>query len=145
MHQVKFKLLRQGARLPAKAHASDAGFDLTAPEAVKLIPGVPTKVPLGISCDLGPSIWGQIAPRSGLGLRGVTVLGGVVDGGFRDEVVAILLLEADRKLGQEALILPAGSRVAQLILHPLMLAAAVEVSDLEDSDRGANGLGSTGQ
>lgn len=109
-----------------------------APEEVRLKPNRVCAVPLGITV-VGPEDWWfQIAPRSGLAARGLMVLGGVVDPGFRGELVALLgwMAPADA----EVWVLPAGSRIAQLLPHQ-------RPSGIEDEgsrERGERGLGSSG-
>lgn len=96
---------------------------------------MPTRMYRG---DVGWDWWFQIAPRSGLAARGLMVLGGVVDPGFRGELVALLgwMAPADA----EVWVLPAGSRIAQLLPHQ-------RPSGIEDEgsrERGERGLGSSG-
>ena len=97
-------------------------------------------VKTGISIAIPPGYYGRIAPRSGLAIkRGIDVLAGVVDSGYRGEVGVVLqnLSEHDFPFSQ-------GERVAQLILEQCNTIGWVEVEELEDSVRSDGGFGSTG-
>jgi dUTP pyrophosphatase len=83
-----------------------------------------------------------VRPRSGLARRsGVTVLNapGTVDADYRGEVVVLLV-----NLGEEPVAIEPGERIAQLVVAPVARAEVVEVAELEPSERGAGGFGSTG-
>jgi len=143
--QVPVRLLSETARLPAKAHEDDAAFDLYADEAMQLAPGARAAVPTGIALALPAGTCGLVLPRSGLAARhGVTVLNapGLIDPGYRGEVMAILL-NTD---AHEPFAIERGDRVAQLLIvrgEPASLSAVD--ADLQETARGAGGLGSTGR
>ena len=131
------------ARLPTRAHPGDAGLDLHALDAVTLEPGRRASVATGIAVQIPAGQAGLILPRSGLAARhGISVVNapGLIDSGYRGELT-VLLLNTDR---DERVVLPAGARIAQLVLIAVQLPEAVEVGSLEDSARGAGGFGSTG-
>lgn len=128
--------------LPRRVHRDDAGLDLRAREPVHLAPGERAVVPTGVALAIPAGHAGWVTPRSGLAARhGVTVLNapGLVDPGYRGEVKVILV-----NLGTEAVELPRGARIAQLVVTAAARVELVEVDELEGTDRGPSGFGSTG-
>lgn len=129
---------------PAYQTEGSAGADLSAALAgpVTIEPGHRALVPTGFSLAIPRGFEGQIRPRSGLALRhGVTVLNapGTVDSDYRGEVKVLLV-----NLGHEAFVVRPGDRIAQLIVAPVVRARFEVVEQLDDTDRGAGGYGSTG-
>jgi len=136
----------EGLPLPAYETAQAAGMDLRAavPEDEPLVlhPGSRFPVPTGLAFALPPGFEGQVRPRSGLAFKsGVTCLNtpGTVDADYRGEVKVILI-----NLGEEAVTIRRGDRIAQLIVAPVVQAQWAEVESLEETARGAGGFGSTG-
>ncbi len=139
---MRVRRIRGDAVLPAYARVADAGMDLAACEAVTLAPGAYAAVPTGLAIELPPGTEGQVRPRSGLAARhGVTVLNapGTIDAGYRGEVRVLLVNH-----GREAVCLPAGSRIAQLLVKPVCHVTVTEVDALSVTERGEGGFGSTG-
>ena len=100
-------------------------------------------VPTGFAFEIPPHLYGQIAPRSGLAVKmGLDVLAGVIDADYRGEVNVVLINH-----GEEALMIPAGERIAQLLLKPICTSdyVCVEIDELAESSRGEGGFGSTGE
>lgn len=142
MLQIKFVKLREGAHIPQKAHEDDAGFDLYASEDFLLKAHGFGCVPTAVSIELPHGTEAQVRPRSGLAARhGVTVLNapGTIDAGYRGEVKVILINHGDADYE-----ITAGMRIAQLVISSVISAEFIEVSSLEDSDRGEGGFGSSG-
>jgi dUTP pyrophosphatase len=135
--------LRPEAMLPGRAHPWDAGLDLGAAEDVVVPAGGRAAVPTGLAVAIPPGWAGLVVPRSGLARRhGVTVTNapGLVDAGYRGEVMVLLTNHGDADHP-----VAAGDRVAQLVLVPVWTGDVVETADLPASDgRGAGGFGSTG-
>jgi len=136
----------EGLPLPAYETAQAAGMDLRAavPEDEPLVlhPGSRFPVPTGLAFALPPGFEGQVRPRSGLAFKsGVTCLNtpGTADADYRGEVKVILI-----NLGEEAVTIRRGDRIAQLIVAPVVQARWAEVDSLEETARGAGGFGSTG-
>lgn len=129
---------------PVRAHPGDAGLDLPAAEGVLLPPGGRAAVPTGWAVAIPAGMAGLVVPRSGAALRqGLTVANapGLIDAGYRGELTVILV-----NLGVEPVDIAVGDRIAQLVLVPVALGAAVEVDELPGSDgRGDGGFGSTGR
>lgn len=142
MLQIKFVKLRESAHIPQKAHEDDAGFDLYASEDFLLKAHGFGCVPTAVSIELPHGTEAQVRPRSGLAARhGVTVLNapGTIDAGYRGEVKVILINHGDADFE-----ITAGMRIAQLVISSVISAEFIEVSSLEDSDRGEGGFGSSG-
>ena len=142
--RLRYALVREGARVPTRAHAGDAGLDLYAAEATEVPPGGRASVPTGVALALEEGHAGLVLPRSGLAARhGLTLANapGLIDSGYRGEV-KVLLLNTDPTAPFG--VVP-GDRIAQLLLvrheEPLL----EEVDDLGHSARGAGGFGSTGR
>ncbi len=149
MHaDIKVRRLAHNPDLPLPAYETEgaAGMDLRAavPQdaPVTIRPGAPALVPTGLSIAVPPGYEAQIRPRSGLALKkGVTCLNtpGTVDSDYRGEVQVILA-----NLGEEDFVIRRGDRIAQMVICPYLRAWWREVSDLEETARGAGGFGSTG-
>lgn len=125
--------------LPTRSHITDAGMDLYAPKPVVLPAGGLVKVHLDIAVQLPVSTYGKIEGRSSLAARGVDVLGGVVDEGYRGEIAVVLKNNSDFRLEFNR-----GDRIAQLIVQPYIAVTPELVDELDDTERGAGGFGSTG-
>jgi dUTP pyrophosphatase len=129
--------------LPSYATSGAAGLDLRADAPVSLAPGERALVPTGLSIAIPPGYEGQVRPRSGLALRdGVTCLNspGTIDSDYRGEVGVILA-----NLGQRAVSLSRGDRIAQLVIARAERAEPVEAAALPETGRGGGGFGHTGR
>ena len=147
--RVGLKWLAHGAglSLPRQQTAGAAGLDLAAAigvdETVTIAPGDYAMVPTGLVIALPEGYEAQIRPRSGLAARhGVTVLNspGTVDADYRGEVKILLVNH-----GREPFSLRRGERVAQMVVAPVSAVELVEVDELDATERGAGGHGSTGR
>ena len=147
--RVGLKWLAHGAglSLPRQQTAGAAGLDLAATigvdETVTIAPGDYAMVPTGLVIALPEGYEAQIRPRSGLAARhGVTVLNspGTVDADYRGEVKILLVNH-----GREPFSLRRGERVAQMVVAPVSAVELVEVDELDATERGAGGHGSTGR
>ncbi len=135
--------IRDDAVLPTRAHAGDAGLDLTACETVRIGAGERAIVGTGIAVAIPDDHAGLVVPRSGLALRsGLSIVNtpGVIDTGYRGEV-RVILLNTDR---ERPFTVEAGMRIAQLLVVPAVAVDVIEVSELTLSARGEGGFGSTG-
>lgn len=142
---LAIKVLDERAVVPQRAHAGDAGLDLSILEAVAIEPGSRARVGTGLAIAVPSGYAGFVVPRSGLAARlGLSVVNtpGIIDAGYRGEL-QLLLLNTDR---EQVIELAAGERVAQLLIMPVALSAVVTVEELPDAGdaRGAGGYGSTG-
>jgi dUTP pyrophosphatase len=142
--ELRFRRLRDEARLPSAAHAGDAGLDLHAAERLALGPaGGRGSVGTGLAVEIPPGYAGLVLPRSGLAAKhGIALVNapGLIDSGYRGEL-RVLLLNTDP--GEPFEIEP-GDRVAQLLIVPFVEADPVEAEELSSSERGAGGFGSSG-
>lgn len=140
--QLQVKKLAPEAQLPTRAHDTDAGFDLYSPIGVNISVGATVTIPTKLAISLPENTVGLIYPRSSLGTRHGIVLAntvGVIDSGYRGEIMLVVTNHGDRPYT-----IHTGDRVAQLIVTPHYAPDVIEVADLEASDRGTGGFGSTG-
>ena len=132
--------LHPDATLPTQGAPFDAGYDLTSVEPKKIPPMGRTVVPTGISMEIPEGFYGRVAPRSGLAVKkGIDVLAGVIDSGYRNEIGVVLI-----NLGGSLVTLPAGTRIAQIIIEKCHEIEWNDVEELAGSNRGQRGFGSTG-
>jgi dUTP pyrophosphatase len=141
--EIKFVLLHELAEPPGYAHPGDAGADLSCVEGVTLAPGERALVPTGLAIALPEGYVGLVHPRSGLAFNhgiGIVNTPGTIDSGYRGEL-KICLINLDKT---ETVQLPAGSRIAQLVIQKVSTAQFIQVSALEITPRNDQGFGSTG-
>jgi dUTP pyrophosphatase len=143
---VRVRRLPHGADLPLPAYqtADSAGMDLLAAigEDVVLAPGERKLIPTGLAIALPPGYEAQVRPRSGLALRnGITQLNtpGTIDADYRGEIGVILINH-----GAEPFTVTRGMRIAQMVVAPVIQARWNEVTELDETERGSGGFGSTG-
>jgi dUTP pyrophosphatase len=138
--KLKVKKLNHNARLPVRGSARAAGYDLFA-AATKIIPRKGKEVVttnLAIAVPLG--YYGRVAPRSGLTVKNFIDVGaGVIDEDYRGPVDVVLFNFSD-----EDFMVTEGDRIAQLLLEKIATPEVEEVTDLDETVRGAGGFGSTG-
>ena len=130
------------AVIPERAHPGDAGLDLVSDEGIPIRPGGHALVGTGISIALPAGTVGLVCPRSGLAAkRQITVLNapGIVEENYRGEVTVILVNHSD-----ESFRVRPGERIAQLVITPYVAPAVEVVTELDDTDRGEGGCGSSG-
>lgn len=142
--KVEVKRLPHGAGLPLPVYATTgaAGMDVVSAEDVVIAPGARHAVATGLALAIPADYEIQVRPRSGLALKhGITVPNtpGTIDSDYRGELKVILI-----NLGAESFTIARGDRVAQLVLAPVVQAAWNEVEELDATERGAGGFGSTG-
>lgn len=128
------------AVLPRKGHADDLGWDLCALETVEIPAGQLGRIQTGIAFEFPAGVGGFVKDRSSWALRGLHTLAGVIDPGYRGELVVVVA-----NLGPDTLRIKAGERCAQLVLIGLQPARLEERGELAASDRGSGGFGSTGR
>lgn len=141
--EVKLTVLHPGACIPSYAHHNDAGADLTSVESITLEPGQRGLVHTGIAIALPDNLVALVHPRSGLALKhgiGMVNAPGTIDAGYRGEIM-VLLINHDQ---QSAVTLPAGTRIAQLVIQEVLQPTFTLVDELPDSVRATGGFGSTG-
>ena len=139
---LRFRKVHPDAVLPAYAHPSDAGMDVRSVEDLVIAPGKRALVHPGLVMLLPPKYEAQVRPRSGLALKsGVTVLNtpGTIDSGYRGEVGVILA-----NFGEADFQVKTGDKIAQIVIAPVTQPEIVETTEVDETDRGAGGFGSTG-
>ena len=130
--------------MPAYQTERAAGLDLSAAitESKRLDPGQRALVPTGLALAIPDGYEGQVRPRSGLALKhGISIVNspGTIDADYRGMVQVLLI-----NLGQEPYLIEPLSRIAQLVICPVVQAELELVSALDETTRGAGGYGSTG-
>jgi dUTP pyrophosphatase len=145
--EVHLRRLPHGADLPLPGYATPgaAGMDLLAAidTPVTIAPSGRALIPTGIAIALPTGFELQIRPRSGLALKhGITLPNtpGTIDEDYRGEIQVIML-----NAGEEAFTITRGMRIAQAVLAPVIHASWTEVENLDETQRGASGFGSTGR
>jgi len=142
---VKFAKLNVNAQLPTQGSAQAAGWDLYALEETKVVKGASVMIPTGLACAIPVGWEGQIRCRSSLGKKGMILPNGVgtIDSDYRGElkVLATWIGEGD------SFTVSKGERVAQMLFAPVPLVRIEEVvpDELESTERGEGGFGSSGQ
>ena len=141
-HKIDIKKLTEDAILPTKAHINDSGYDLYSNKDILIHPGFWELVTTGIAVRMPLGIEGCVRPRSGLALKnGITVLNtpGTIDNNYRGEIGVILF-----NAGKEPFRVKKGDRIAQLVFQIIPRTYFNELKELDDTDRGSGGFGSTG-
>jgi dUTP pyrophosphatase len=137
--ELKVKRIHPEAKLPAYAHPGDAGLDLYAVVDRDLAPGEVYAVPTGIQIAVAAGHVALVWDKSGISLKGVHRLAGVIDSGYRGEVQVVLI-----NLGPAPYAVRKGAKIAQLLVQPVSSVLVVEADSLDDTSRGRGGFGSTG-
>jgi len=142
MPQILVKRLHAEAKLPKYAHTGpygDLAADLYSVEAVTVEPHRSALVATGLAMAFPAGYGALVEDRSGLAVRGITTLAGVIDPGYRGEIKVVLINITDASVT-----LAAGDRVAQLRIVQRIEARFEESDDLDGTHRGEGGFGSTG-
>jgi dUTP pyrophosphatase len=139
--QLKIKKLNPDAVLPSYSYDDDAAFDLFSTENIEVNPNERLQIPTGIAIQIPTGYVGLIWGKSGLSHNhGLKTLGGVIDSGYRGEVLVGII-----NLGKESYKIEKGHKVAQMIIQKKETCEILEVENLDDSERGEGGFGSSGK
>jgi dUTP pyrophosphatase len=139
--KIKVKKLDPEAKLPAYAMPGDAGMDLFSLADTIISPGERVQVRTGIAFELPHGTVGLVWDKSGLSHKhGLKTLGGVLDAGYRGELLVGVV-----NLSSEPYKLEKGHKVAQMLVQEVAQPELVEASELSASERGEGGFGSTGK
>ena len=128
------------AKLPEKAHQSDAGYDLFALENTSIPPYGQAKISTGIKLAIPENFVGLIWDKSSLAAQGLKTMGGVIDSGYRGEIIIIA-----KNLTEEFFNITKGQKIAQIIIQEIGTMPLVESKILDGTDRENNGFGSSGK
>lgn len=140
---VKFKKLNKDAIIPDYAHNGDAGMDLYSIQDDIIEPLTWKLIPTGLACELPEGTEGQVRSKSGIALKnGVFVLNtpGTVDENYRGEI-GVVLYNLNTK---EPFVIKKGQKIAQYVINAIEYVDTIEVEQLDSTDRGEGGFGSTG-
>lgn len=128
------------ATLPTYAHPGDAGMDIYSNETCVLAPHERRAIKTGVALAIPQGYVGLVWDKSGRALKeGLTTMAGVIDAGYRGEVMIVMLNTSDSPASIER-----GQKLSQVLIQPVESAELVEVATLDDSSRGTGGFGSTG-
>lgn len=140
---VNIKKLDNNVDLPRYAYPGDAGLDLRASKAVDIEPFQRVLIPTGLAIALPDGYAGFVQPRSGMALKqGLSIVNtpGLIDSQYRGELKIIAInLDPD-----EVIHIECGERVAQLVIQQVPTVNLIEVDELDDTERGIGGFGSSG-
>ena len=134
------KLLHDSAKNPTKGHADDAGWDLYSSEAVSIPAGATVLVSTGVAMAIPNCYVGLIWDRSSMGVKGIHRHAGVIDSGYRGEVKVCLHNTTNVTYHIER-----GDRIAQLLIQEVPVFRQHVVDELDSTNRGDGGFGSTGK
>ncbi len=140
--ELRVKFLEEGLPLPAYAHPGDAGLDICSAAEITLQPGDFAVVPTGLAVALPEGYAAFVQPRSGLAARhGISIVNtpGLIDCHYRGEVKVVLMNH-----GREPFRVSRGDRIAQMVIQRVCVARVEEADELDLTERGEGGFGSTG-
>ncbi len=140
MFVLKAKKLKENARIPTAAHPGDLGCDLFSAIDCVVPAGGQRKVGTGIALEFPEGWGGVIKDRSSMASGRIYTSGGVIDGGYRGEIIIILRNDSVRDFPVKA-----GDKIAQIVPVEAPEWHIKEVEKLGDSSREAGGFGSTGK
>ena len=144
MTEILIKRLSKDVALPKYETDGSSGLDLAAntDKQIKILPGKSEIIPTGLAVAIPKNFEIQIRPRSGLAAKNqISVLNtpGTIDADYRGELKVILI-----NLSDKVFVVEKGLRIAQMVLSPVIKAKLKEVAELENTERGSGGFGSTG-
>ena len=144
MTKILIKLFSNKVLIPKYETSGSSGMDISAyiEKNIEILPGEKALIPTGFSLSIPKGFEIQIRPRSGLAAKkGISVLNtpGTIDADYRGEIKVILI-----NLGKDKFIVENGSRIAQMLVCPVIQAELEEVNELSETTRGTGGFGSTG-
>ncbi len=134
------KKLSETAQVPTKGHPNDAGWDLYADEDTTLWPEETQLISTGIAMAIPKNYVGLIWDRSSMGVKGIHRHAGVIDSGYRGEVKVCL-----HNTTTEMYKIKKGDRIAQLLIQKTPQFIMHVVEELDSTERGSGGFGSTGK
>lgn len=140
---VDIKRLDPSVPLPAYAYEGDAGLDLRANADIVIAPHARALVPTGLAIALPDGYAGFVQPRSGMALkRGLSIANtpGLIDARYRGEL-KVICVNLDP---HEPIYIERGERIAQLVIQEVPVVRLHEVEELDETNRGTGGFGSSG-
>lgn len=136
---MKIKL-DDGAKMPTRAHPTDAGLDLYARDTLIIPPKGSAVFDTGVHVELPTGTVGMLKSKSGLNVKYGLTSEGVIDVGYTGSIVVKLYNNSEYPY-----IVNAGDKISQLVIMPILTPPLELVESLDDTERGAGGFGSTGK
>ena len=149
-------MLDPGSYMPKRAHDSDAGFDLRSPVEIIIEPalsggrtatsssgriGCCAAIDTGVHMQIPQGYFGKVETKSGLNMNhNIVCCGGVIDEGYTGPIVVMLYNFSDKPY-----VIKRGDKIAQLVIQPYLAPGLELVYELDETDRGDKGFGSTGR
>ena len=137
---IKIKIFSEHYVPPVRTSEEAAGLDLHCPYNLTLMPNKSHLIPMGFAVEIPPNFFIKLASRSGFALRGIIVLGGVIDSDFRGQVLLLL-----HNLRSIPVTVKVGDRIAQALILKSYKFPLVHVNELSITARGEKGMGSSGE
>jgi len=138
-NMLQIKLNFDDAKVPERGSSESAGYDLYSYETIRILPGQTQLYDTGISFKVPVGTYGRIAPRSGMSKKGLMVNAGVIDRDYTGPIKIML-----HNLSSDTYTVNKNDRIAQLILEKIKTPTIEIVDNLDDTQRGSGGFGSTG-
>jgi len=138
--EIKIKKLHLDAKIPVHSSEQAAGFDFYSLVETTLESGKTAKISTGVALEVPEGYYLRIEDRSGLAVKGIHKLGGMIDSDYRGEIFIIL-----HNSGSEDYKIEKHDRIAQGIITPVFQAEFKEVDELSQTKRGEGGFHSTGK
>lgn len=126
--------------MPKKAHLDDSGIDVFIPETFELLPFETKVIGLGFGIEVPEGYTGMFVPRSSAAKRGLIIQTSLIDRGYTGEVHLIIT-----NCSQNIIKIEQGQRVSSLLIYPILNPSFEIVTELEQTERSSNGLGSSGK
>lgn len=136
---IKYKL-DPGAHTPERAHKTDAGWDLRTPKRVEIFAKDFETIDTGVHVQIPEGCVGYIMSKSGLNMKDDLITTGVIDCGYTGSIRVKLY-----NLGNKRKVFEKGDKIAQLVIQQIITAGMEQVEELEETERGSNGFGSSGR
>lgn len=136
---MKIKLLSHG-KMPTRAHATDAGYDIYLPEDVTFWPGSTEVINTGVCVQIPHGCAGMFVVRSSVSKTGLIIQPPLIDEGYTGELHIIAVNPLGQKLQYKA-----GDRICSLVVFPVVTEDLEQVEELDASERGTNWSGSSGK
>lgn len=139
MNRIKV-MLDKGAYAPQRAHEADAGLDLFSPIKTLLKAKDAAVIDSGVHVSIPEGYVGMLKSKSGLNVRYGITNEGVIDAGYTGSIIVKLY-----NFGSRDILIERGDKITQLVILPIITPDVELVAELDDTDRGSNGFGSTGR
>ena len=133
-------MLDDGAYMPVRAHKADAGLDLRSPIGFTLKAKSAVKIDSGVHVEVPAGCVGFLKAKSGLNVKYGITSTGVIDAGYTGSIIVRLYNQ-----GNEDVTFYRGDKITQLVIVPVVYQDLIQVDDLDETERGDGGFGSTGR